>query len=243
MSIMNMPPLAFLARIPGLDCARLRQCYTEPAVWDAFDPTLFTLASPDPQAFRPPEEGLNVLQVSLPTNFKVAPFGVMSATKLLHILQSDIEGIRYQVDSEALELPVKVKAHDSLFVPLAKWSMLLAGNYRCVQPEGPRSIAEAVHGDIEKSRKMYEWVCGVCRELGASNADLVPFEKYAAAAKGLVKPSSAARALFAGAKNIERVDLLVQSIAHQRGMNCDELDEIVGLVNARLEVNRAAAAK
>jgi hypothetical protein len=46
----------------------------------------------------------------------------------------------------------------------------------------------------------------VCIELGAAPADLVPFEKYAAAASGLTKPSSAARALFAGAPNIERVD-------------------------------------
>lgn len=243
MSIMNMPPLPFLARIPGLDIALLRQCYTEPTVWDAFDPSLFTLASPDPQAFRPPEEDLNVLQVSLPTNFKVAPFGVRPASEMLRHLEHDIEAIRYQVDGERVELPVKLKAHDSLFVPLAKWSMLLAGNYRCVQPDRPRSIAEAVHSNIEKSRQVYEWVRAVCRKLGASNTDLVPFEKYAAAARGLVKPSSAARALFAGARNIERVDLLVQGIARQQGMHCDDLDEIVGFVNKRLQMNRSAAAK
>ena len=243
MSIMNMPPLSFLARLRGLDTAPLRQCYTEPSVWDPFDPSLFTLASPDPQAFRPPEEGLNVLQVSLPTNFKVAPFGVGSATDMLRHLQRDIEAVRYQLDGEDMELPVKLKVHDSLFVPLAKWAMLLAGNYRCVQPNGPRSIAEAVHSDIEQSRQMYEWVCAVCHRLGASSADLVPFEKYAAAAKGLSKPSSAARALFAGARNIERVDLLVQGIARQHGMERDELNEIVGLVNKRLEMNRRVAAQ
>jgi hypothetical protein len=243
MSIMNMPPLPFLARFPGLDIAPLRQCYTEPTVWDAFDPSLFTLASPDPQAFRPPEENLNVLQVSLPTNFKVAPFGVGPATEMLRHLERDIEAVRYQVNGELVELPVKLKAHDSLFVPLAKWSMLLAGNYRCVQLGRPRSIAEAVHSDVEKSRQMYEWVCAVCRKLGASDADLVPFEKYASAARGLVKPSSAARALFAGARNIERVDLLVQGIARQHGMLCGELDEIVGLVDKHLQMNRSAAAK
>jgi hypothetical protein len=243
MSIMNMPPLAFLARIPGLDTAPLRRCYAEPSVWDPFDPSLFTLASPDPQAFRPPEEGLNVLQVSLPTNFKVAPFGVGSATDVLRHLQRDIEAVRYRLDGEDMELPVKLKVHDSIFVPLAKWSMLLSGNYRCVQPDGPRSIAEAVHSDIEKSRQMYEWVAAVCHKLGASSADLVPFEKYAAAAKGLAKPSSAARALFAGARNIERVDLLVQGIARQHGMESAELNAIVGLVDKRLEMNRRAAAQ
>ncbi len=242
MSIMNMPPLAFLARIPGLDTATLRDCYTEPAVWDAFDSQLFTLASPDPQAFRPPEEPLNVLQVSLPTNFKVAPFGDAKATAILKQLQQDIEAVRYQVDGEEVELPVKLKAHDSLFVPLAKWAMLLAGNYRCVQPTQARAIAEAVHSDLDKSRQMYDWVKSVCLKLGASEDDLVPFEKYANAAKGLAKPSSAARALFAGAPNIERVDKLVQTIARQHGMQSDELDEIVRLVNERLEMNRKAAA-
>ncbi len=74
MSIMNMPPKPFLARLPGVDVGLLEPCYASSAVWDAFDPALVTLASPDPQAFRPPEEPVNVLQVSLPTNFKVARF-------------------------------------------------------------------------------------------------------------------------------------------------------------------------
>jgi hypothetical protein len=243
MLIMNMPPLAFLARIPGLDTAKLRDCYTEPAVWDSFDTDYFTLASPDPQAFRPPEEGLNVLQVSLPTNFKVAPFGDAKATAMLKQLQQDIEAVRHEVDGEQVELPVKLKAHDSIFVPLAKWAMLLAGNYRCVQPEAARAIAEAVHSDLAQSEHMYNWVKSVCVKLGADEGDLVPFEKYANAAKGLAKPSSAARALFAGAPYIERVDKLVRNIAAQQGMHSDELEEIVRLVDARLEMNRSAAAE
>src|SRR5262245_10172410 len=56
MSIMNIPPLPYLARIPGLSTAALRDCYTDAAVWDRFDPKLVTLCSPDPQAFRPPED-------------------------------------------------------------------------------------------------------------------------------------------------------------------------------------------
>jgi hypothetical protein len=32
-----------------------------------------------------------------------------------------------------LEIPVKLKVHDSLFVPLAKWPMLMTGNYRCIR--------------------------------------------------------------------------------------------------------------
>ena len=79
-------------------------------------------------------------------------------------------------------------------------------------------------------------------KLGAAPDDLVPFEKYAAAANGLVRPSSAARALFAGAPNIERVDRLVQAIAAQLGQRNPVVDETVALVDARLTMNRKAAA-
>jgi hypothetical protein len=67
MSIMNMPPLPYLKRIPGLNTDPLKSCYTDATVWEPFDPQLVTLCSPDPQAFRPPEEKPNVLQVTLPT--------------------------------------------------------------------------------------------------------------------------------------------------------------------------------
>src|SRR5881394_1732719 len=74
MSIMNMPPLPYLKRIPGLTTDPLKSCYTDATVREGFDPAFMTLCSPDPQAFRPPEEKVNVLQVTLPTNFKVAGF-------------------------------------------------------------------------------------------------------------------------------------------------------------------------
>jgi hypothetical protein len=51
MSIMNMPPPPFLKRIPGLAADVYRHCYTDPAIWDDFDPALMTLCSPDPQRF------------------------------------------------------------------------------------------------------------------------------------------------------------------------------------------------
>src|SRR5947199_6974569 len=52
MSIMNMPPLTYLRRIPGLNTETLKSAYTDPTVWDNFDPPLLTLCSPDPQAIR-----------------------------------------------------------------------------------------------------------------------------------------------------------------------------------------------
>ena len=238
MSIMNMPPLPYLARIPGVSMDACRSSYTDPGVWDNFDPALMTLCSPDPQAFRPPDEKINVLQVRLPTNFKAARFVADAHTAMLRKMETDIDAIRVDVDGELIELPVKLKVHESVFVPLAKWSMLMAGNYRCIQKEAMRPIKEAVHGDIEQSRAVYRWVADLCQSLGADPADLVPFEKYANAALGLANPSSAARALFGSAHHIERVDRLVQTIATQKGRKHAVIDEIVSLVDARLESNR-----
>ena len=97
-----------------------------------------------------------------------------------------------------------------------------------------------MHANIEDSREVYDWVGKLCTRLGAADADLVPFEKYAKAAEGLGKPSSAARALFGGAEHIERVDCLVRRIGQQQGLQSDTLDEIVSLVDERLAKNRAA---
>ena len=241
MSIMNMPPLTYLKRIPGVDAAKCRDCYTDPTVWDDFDPKLMTLCSPDPQAFRPPEDKVNVLQVRLPTNFKAARFDSDAHTAMLRQLGADVDAVRFDTGAGKIELPVKLKVHDSVFVPLAKWSMLVAGNYRCVQKDAARSIKDAVHSDLEATRAVYAWVVKLCVSLGAAEKDLVPFEKYANAALSLGSPSSAARALFAGAPNIERVDRLVQTIAKQKGMQSDVLDQTVALVDARLEINRKKA--
>jgi hypothetical protein len=238
MSIMNMPPLPYLARIPGLSIDALRDCYTDPTVWDQFDPVLMTLCSPDPQAFRPPDEKVNVLQVSLPTNFKAARFQSDAHTSMLRTLESDIQASRLETAGGPVDLPVKLKVHESVFVPLAKWSMLLTGNYRCVQKDGMRAIRDAVHTDIDASRAIYRWVGDVCKALGADERDLVPFEKYANAALGLSKPSSAARALAGGARNIERVDRLVQAVARQTNMRLDAVDDIVAHVDAWLARNR-----
>ena len=239
MSIMNMPPLAYLRRIESIDADGIRDSYTDPSVWDEFDPAMITLCSPDPLAFRPPTEKINVLQVGLPTNFKAARFDSEAHTGILRQLESDIQAIRFDVSGNSVELPVKLRVHDSVFTPLAKWSMLMAGNYRCVQKDGMRPIKEAVHSDIDASRATYEWVVDLCETLGGDRNDLVPFEKYANAALSLVNPSSAARALANGARDIERVDRLVQTIAAQNGMQSDVVDETVELVDGWLAKNRA----
>src|SRR6201991_992452 len=95
MSIMNMPPLPYVKRIPGLDYEALKPAYTDPTVWDSFDPGLLTLCSPDPQAIRPPDGKANELLVTLPTNFKVAKFDNGKYTQILRDLEKDIEAVRF----------------------------------------------------------------------------------------------------------------------------------------------------
>ena len=236
MSIMNMPPLPYLCRFEGLDTVALESCYTDPRVWDGFNPDVFTLCSPDPQAFRPPDQKLNFLHVGLPTNFKAAAFVSEAHNDVLHELEADIAAVRL----DGKDVPVKLRIHDSLFIPLAKWSMLLTGNYRAITADGPRSIRDAVHSDVELSGCIYEWVNSLARKLGADPVDQVPFEKYANAATSLLNPSSAARAVFAGAKNIERVDKLVQLVAQQNGMSMPEVDANIEIVGAKLAANRAS---
>ncbi|MEM9731888.1 MAG: hypothetical protein AAF903_00220 [Pseudomonadota bacterium] len=235
LSIMNMPPLPYLQRVETLADADLSDCFADVSVWDGFQPGLMSLCSPDPQAFRPPEEQANFLHVGLPTNFKAAAFADEAHNTLLRQLEADIASVRL----DGKDVPVKLRVHESLFVPMAKWSMLLTGNYRCVTRDGAQAIRDAVHGDLQQSRAVYHWVDELARKLGADAADQVPFEKYAKAAESLLKPSSAARAIEAGASQIERVDRLVQKVAAQLGMQHEAVDETVAIVDARLAANGA----
>ncbi len=237
MAIMNMPPLPYIKRLPGVDAESVTACYADPSVWENFEPGLVTLASPDPQAFRPADADKNVLQVSLPTNFKVARFESDEHTQLLRQLEKDIIDVRLPIEGGETELPVKLKVHDSLYVPLAKWSMLMTGNYRCVQTDGMIAIKDAVHTDLKASEAIYNWTATLCKELGADAKDLVPFEKYANAAKGLSQPSSAAKALAGGKPAIERVDKLVKLLADQKNLKNPLVDEIVDNVEWYIDRN------
>ncbi len=237
LSIMNMPPLPYLGRIPGIDISKAEIASSNPAVWERFDPSLMTLCSPDPQAFRPPEEKPNVLHVGLPTNFKAAAFSDAGHNSMLKKLAEDIDAVRL----EGNDVPVKLRIHDSLFVPLAKWSMLLTGNYRCVRGDNPIPIRDAVHSNLSASQSIYAHVDGIARQLGADPSDQVPFDKYAKAAEGLLKPSSVARAIAAGAPEVERVDKLVQLIGQSLGMDNDAVNETVATVDRCLAENRQAS--
>jgi hypothetical protein len=242
MSIMNMPPLPYLKRIPGLDYKALEPAFTDARVWDSVAPEKITLNSPDPQAIRPPDGKANELLVTLPTNFKCARFAGDADTQIVRALEKDVDAARFATPEGAIELPVKLRTYESIFVPLAKWAMLLAGNYRCVTKDGMRTAQEAVNANPDEARAVYNFVFDLCVELGAKPQDLVPFEKYAAAAQSLTRPASAARALQNGAPFIERADKLVQLIARQKGKSNAAIDAQVALVDSRLEANRKKAA-
>lgn len=66
---------------------------------------------------------------------------------------------------------------------------------------------------------------------------MVPFGKYAAAAKNLLKPSSAARAVFAGAANIERVDKVIKLSADELQMSNPTISETIIIVDESLSNN------
>src|SRR4029077_143624 len=157
MSIMNMPPLPYIKRIPGLDYTALEAAYTDPRVWDSVNPHKITLNSPDPQAIRPPDGKANELLVTLPTNFKCAAFEDDKDTQIIRNLEKNVDRARFQIAGDEIELPVKLKAYDSIWVPLAKWWMLLAGNYRCITRDGMRTAQEAVHYNIEESGAAYNF--------------------------------------------------------------------------------------
>lgn len=237
MSIMNMPPLPYLRRIPSLAGGDLDGAFCDAPIWNGFDPGLMTLCSPDPQAFRPPEEKPNVLFVGLPTNFKVSKFHDARLDSMLAELERDIDACR--IDDK--DIPVKLRVFDSLFVPFAKWAMLATGNYRCITAEGPRAIRDAVHGDLAASREIYDFVNALVVSMGADQADMVPFEKYAEAARNLLKPSSAARAVYGGATAIERVDKLILLCCRSVGTSHPSIEQTVAIVDAKLAENRKAA--
>lgn len=238
LSLMNMPPLPYLKRIAAIDADAAEAAFSDARVWDRFDPQSMTLCSPDPQAFRPPEEPANVLHVGLPTNFKAAAYASPIDNAMLTQLANDIDAARI----DGLDVPVKLRVHDSLFIPFAKWPMLLTGNYRCITAGAPISIREAVHDDLELSRDIYSSVKAIARRIGAQADDLVPFDKYAAAAEHLAKPSSVARAVAAGAPMIERVDRLVQTIGRQHGITHPAIEQTVALIDAKIAGNRRRVA-
>ena len=76
MSIMNMPPLPYIKRIPGLDYKALEPAYTDAPRLGLFGQSKedHTSTAPIRRRSVPPTSKANELLVTLPTNFKCAKF-------------------------------------------------------------------------------------------------------------------------------------------------------------------------
>ena len=185
MSIMNMPPLPYLKRIPGLATDALKPCYTDAERVGQFRARAFDVVQPgsagDPPARRKDQRAAGDLADKLQGGALCRRRRRPRSCGRCRRRSRRSATIRAMAP---IDLPVKLKVHESIFVPLAKWAMLLTGNYRCVHAGRARSTSRTPCTAISRaSRSVYNWVCGVCEKLGASPDDLVPFEKYAAAAQ------------------------------------------------------------
>jgi len=239
-SIMTMPPPPFLARIPALPEVATVGAYQDAKVWEAISPDRITLASPDPQAFRPDPDRTGLLQVTLTSNFKFAPFADAKDQAILATVARDAS----RVVQPWGRPPVHLLARGSVYTPLSKWPMLVTGNCRCVQAEGdPIAICDAVDGNVEESRMLYNAVNDGLLAIGAPQAALVPFDSYAKAAEALTRPSSLARGLSVGATAVERIDVLVLNFLQAIDADAEVVD-MLGAISARiakaLALNRAA---
>jgi hypothetical protein len=239
LSIMNIPLPPFMGRVRAWDDSLGDKVFSDAGLWAGFDPARFSMASADPQSMREPVQDSLDIGVTLPTNFKAAPFGDPQAQALLERLAHDMDDSLIGGPATPVRPRVRLRPHPSLLVPLAKWPMLITGNFRCLGTGQPESIADGVCRDPEASRDIYDWVAELCAELGVEPSTRVSFDRYLEAAKGLSLPSSLARGLHAGATAVERVDRLIQALALRLGRSHPELDRIVEDVNARLAANAA----
>ncbi len=235
-SMMNLLPPSFLRRLPRLDVDGLKSAYSAWDVWQRFDPNRITAASPDAQAVRTDADRPDLLTVTLASNLKVAPFHNPADQDLLRIIDESAA----KLHPGDVPAPARIVAHPSLTVPLSKWPMLITGNCRCLRSNGDLiSISEAVRGNLEDSRRIYELVSRVVLAAGAPETDIVPFAAYSAAARHLTRPSSLARALSAGAKTVERIDLMVLHAAHSLGVPCHTIAEVSDSIQKHCETNPA----
>lgn len=236
-SIMNMALPPYLKRLKGVWTNELAEAYHVPDLWAAFSPDNFTHSSPDPQAVRPDPAQSHHLRVSLPSNFKIAPFQDDAANDMLrHICRSANRAP--MLESQDQSPPVLLIAARSEFTPLAKWPMLVTGNYRCLEDEKLNTICHAVAHDKSASRRIYESVQALCRALGAAPQDLVPFDAYCAAAQQLTAPSSVARALFQSATKVERMDRVIWQLMSRHGISNPDLEAIVDRVDKMVARNK-----
>jgi ketopantoate reductase len=239
LSIMNMPLPPFLRKLADFSVSELQSVFTDTGIWSSVKASHFTMASADPQAVKLDVQNALVVKVTLPTNFKVGPFELAKHQRVVERLARDIDETRIAVGDEMVHPCVRLRPSTDRFIALAKWPMLITGNFRCLTEGAPVPIRDAVCHDEIESQDLYAWVQALCLRLGVKQSSVVPFEAYKKAAESLSLPSSLARALHAGATAVERIDLLVRALARREGMNHAVLDQIVLQVDGKLQNNRA----
>ena len=245
-SLMNMPLPPYLLGRMGVDLPAAPKIWKNNALWSKLAPNSFTASSPDPQAIIEITHDATRVSLTLASNLKVAPFQNRAYQKRLEQLANDVNGLRVRHKSSAWSPRVRLVAHESPYVPLAKWPMLIAGNFRCVGLASAESIRSAIWSDLNESKSIYEWVTALCGDLVRTvdkSCDLdqifVPFDRYANAAQQLTFPSSVARGLLSGATDVERVDRLLQELANALNRGSEFIDSVVDLVDEILTANRA----
>ena len=229
-SIMNIALPPYLKRLEGVWNSGLSAAYHAPDLWEAFSPDTFTHSSPDPQAVRMDPTLCHHMRVSLPSNFKIAPFQEDGSNDMLHRICRSANRAP-MLKQQILRPPVLLAAAGSEFTPLAKWPMLITGNYRCLDDEGLNSISDTVLRDKGPSRRIYESVQELCLALGAAPQDLIPFDAYCTAARQLSAPSSVARALFQSATKVERMDRIIWQLMNTHGLPNHDIEAIVDRVD------------
>ena len=248
-SLMNMPLPPYLLGRFGIDLSAEPSVWKNTDLWGQLSPDSFTASSPDPQAVVEVTDDVTRVHVSLASNLKIAPFSNQQYQNRLTQLAIDVNDLRI-TDAEGRWSPgIKLVPHESPYVPLAKWPMLITGNFRCIGPTNAKTIRSAVWDDLERSRSIYEWVTELCQKLVVSidkycdlSKVLIPFDRYADAAQQLVYPSSVSRGLLNNATEVERVDRLIQGLARSLNAEDESLNSIVSLVDETLMVNRSVSA-
>ena len=197
MSIMNMPPLALSeAHSRPWRPTPLKPCYTDAQRLGQFRTGASDPVQPRP-AGDPPARGKDQCAAGhLADQFQGgAVWGRRRRPRSCDRCSRTSKAVRYDPGDGAIDLPVKLKVHEFDFRAAGQMGDAVDRQLPLRHPDGAIDIKDAVHTDSEASRSVYNWVCGVCRSSAPTPDDLVPFEKYAAAARDLVRPSSAARAL------------------------------------------------
>ena len=118
--------------------------------------------------------------------------------------------------------------------------MLIAGNYRCVTKDGMRPIKEAVHATSRLRAPSTTGWSKLCVSLGARREGPGAVREYATAALSL--RDAVLRGAGPGRRRAQHRARgpLVQAIGKRKGVQLARLDETVPLVDAQLEINRAA---